>query len=337
MRVFVYNMRDYDERPFFDDICLKEGVEYGYSYEAPTVENAVLARGYDAIDIITCPVDRPRLEALKKAGIRLIISRTVGTDHIDREAAKQLGIDVIGITYTPGAVADYTVMLILMGCRRFKYLTMRTVAQDYGLEGRIGKDLSDSTVGIIGGGPIGKAVARRLSGFDCRILMFDRHTDEEIAGIAEYADFDRVIKESDILSLHLAGRPENRHIIKRDTFAMMKDGVHIINTARGLLMDTEALIDNIESGKVGFAGLDVIENEIGRYYYDHGDEVLTNRQISIINGFPNAFVLPHMAFYTEAAVRDMVVNSIIKGKEYFNGEISRRTGSGTDGTDKERI
>lgn len=320
MRVFVYNMRDYDERPFFDRICSEEGVEYGYSYDAPTVENAELAKGYDAIDIITCPVDRSRLEALKEAGISLIISRTVGTDHIDKEAARELGIDVIGITYTPGAVADYTIMLILMGCRRFKYLTMRTIAQDYGLEARIGKDLSDSTVGLIGGGPIGKAVARRLSGFGCRILIYDRHKDEETGKIAEYADFDTVIKTSDIISLHLAGRPENKHIINADTFDRMKEGVHIINTARGLLMDTEALIDNIENGKVGFAGLDVIENEIGRYYYDHGDEVLTNRQISIINGFPNAFVLPHMAFYTEAAVRDMVVNSIIKGKEYFEGK-----------------
>lgn len=318
MRVFVYNMRDYDERPFFDEICKKTDVEYGFSYEAPTVENAVLAEGYDAIDIITCPVDRPRLEALKKAGIKLIISRTVGTDHIDKEAAAQLGIDVIGITYTPGAVADYTIMLILMGCRRFKYLLMRTMAQDYGLEGRIGKDLSDSTVGLIGGGPIGKAVAKRLSGFGCRILMYDRHPEKINEEHIQYADFEYVIKESDIISLHVAGKPENKHIIDRACFEKMKKGVHLINTARGMLVDTEALIDHLESGKVGFAGLDVTENEIGRYYYDHGDEVLTNRQISIINGFPNAFVLPHMAFYTEAAVRDMVVNSITKGKEYFD-------------------
>ena len=318
MKVFVYDLREFDERRFFDEISEELGIEYGFSYEPPSVENAGLAKGYDAISIITCPVDEPRLTALKEAGIRLIISRTVGTDHVDKEAAARMGIDVLSITYSPSAVADYTIMLMLMGCRHFKYMTMRTIAQDYGLKGRLARDLCTQTVGIIGGGPIGLAVAKRLSGFGCRILISSTHEDESVKEFAQYVRFDDLIRESDIISLHVSGVEKNRHLINAETFTRMKDGVMIINTSRGLVMDTEALIDNLESGKVGFAGLDVIENEIGRYYFDHEDEVLTNRQISIINGFPNAFVTPHMAFYSELAVRDMVVNSMRKIKEYFD-------------------
>lgn len=321
MRVFVYNLRDFDEKPFFDEIASELGIDYGYTDKTPEVENAYLAKGYDAISIITCPIDEKRLIAFKEAGIKMVMSRTVGTDHVDKDAAKRLGIEVCSINYSPSAVADYTVMLILMGCRHFKYMTMRAIAQDFGLRGRLGKDLCNQTVGIIGGGEIGIAVAKRLSGFGCKTLINSTHTDKDIRGIAEYVDFDTLIAESDIISLHVSGVEKNRHLINADAFARMKDGVMIINTSRGLVMDTDALIDNIENGKVAFAGLDVIENEIGRYYFDHENEMLTHRQISIINGFPNAFVTPHMAFYSELAVRDMVVNSMRRIKEYFDDKV----------------
>ena len=320
IKVFVYNLREFDERPFFDAIAYELGIEYASSPEPPALDNISLAKGYDAISIITCPIDEERIKALKAAGIKLIMSRTVGTDHVDKEAAARYGIDVLGITYSPSAVADYTIMLMLMGCRHFKYMTMRTIAQDYGLEGRLGKDLCEQTVGLIGGGPIGAAVAKRLSGFGCRVLINSTHPDSSVSDFARYTDFDTLISESDIISLHVSGVERNRHLINSDTFSRMKDKVMIINTSRGLVMDTEALIDNLESGKIGFAGLDVIENEIGRYYFDHKDEVLTNRQISIINGFPNAFVTPHMAFYSELAVRDMVFNSMQGIFDYFKNK-----------------
>ncbi len=320
IKVFVYNLREFDERPFFDAIASGLDIEYASSSEPPALDNISLAKGYDAISIITCPIDEGRIKALKEAGIKLIMSRTVGTDHVDKEAAARYGIDVLGITYSPSAVADYTIMLMLMGCRHFKYMTMRTIAQDYGLEGRLGKDLCEQTVGLIGGGPIGAAVAKRLSGFGCRVLINSTHPDSSVSDFARYTDFDTLISESDIISLHVSGVEKNRHLINSDTFSRMKDKVMIINTSRGLVMDTEALIDNLESGKIGFAGLDVIENEIGRYYFDHKDEVLTNRQISIINGFPNAFVTPHMAFYSELAVRDMVFNSMQGIFDYFKNK-----------------
>ncbi len=318
MKMFVYSLREYDERQFFDTICGELGIEYDSVPEVPTPDNISLAKGYDVINIITCPIDEERIVKLKEAGVRLIMSRTVGTDHINKEAAARYGIPVMGISYSPCAVADYAIMLMLMGCRKLKYVQLRTIGRDYGLYGRLGRELRDCTVGLYGGGDIGKTVARQLSGFGCRILICDRHPDPEIAGIAEYVDPDRLLSESDILSLHLSGTQENYHIIGADEFACMKDGVMLINTARGLLIDTKAMIDAIESGKIGFAGLDVIENEKGMYYFDHEDRILTNKDFSILNGYPNVIVLPHMAFYTEPAVRDMVVNSTVAAKGFFD-------------------
>ncbi len=320
MKMFVYSLREYDERRFFDNICGELGIEYDSTPDVPTPENIGLAEGFDVINIITCPIDEERIKALKEAGVKLIMSRTVGTDHIDKDAAARYGIPVMGISYSPNAVADYAIMLMLMGCRRLKYIQLRTIGRDYGLYGRLGKELRECTVGLYGGGDIGKTVARQLSGFGCRILICDRHPDEETSGYAEYVDRDILLSESDIISLHLSGTPENFHIIGEKEFSMMKDGVMIINTARGLLIDTKAMIDAIESGKIGFAGLDVIENEKGMYYFDHEDRILTNKDFSILNGYPNVIVLPHMAFYTEPAVRDMVVNSTVAAKKFFDRE-----------------
>ena len=320
MKMFVYSLREYDERPFFDNICGELGIEYDSTPDVPTPDNIALAEGYDVINIITCPIDEERIKKLKEAGVKLIMSRTVGTDHIDKEAAEKYGIPVMNISYSPAAVADYAIMLMLMGCRKLKYVQLRTIGRDYGLKGRLARELRDCTVGLYGGGDIGKTVARQLSGFGCKILICDRHPDEEISKIAEYVDAQRLLSESDIISLHLSGTPENFHLIGSDEFARMKDGVMIINTARGLLIDTKAMIDAIESGKVGFAGLDVIENEKGMYYFDHEDRVLTNKDFSILNGYPNVIVLPHMAFYTDAAVRDMVVNSTLAAKEFFDNK-----------------
>ncbi len=318
MKMFVYSLREYDERKYFDDICGELGVEYESTDVVPTVDNISLADGFDVINIITCPIDEERIIRLKEAGVKLIMSRTVGTDHIDKEAAARYGISVMNISYSPAAVADYAIMLMLMGLRKLKYIAIRTIGRDYGLEGRLGREMHECTVGLYGGGYIGKTVAKELSGFGCKTLICDRHPDEETKKYAEYVDEDRLFAESDIISLHVSGTQENFHMIGREEFAKMKDGVMIINTARGLLIDTPAMIEAIESGKIGFAGLDVIENEKGMYYFDHEDRILTNKDFSILNGYPNVMVLPHMGFYTESAVRDMVVNSVIAANDYFS-------------------
>ena len=157
---------------------------------------------------------------------------------------------------------------------------------------------------------IGKTVVKHLSGFGCRILAYSCYEDEEVKKYAEYVSFDELLTNSDIITLHVPGNAENTHLIDEAAFKKMKDGVIIVNTARGLIVDTQALIAALKSGKVGFAALDTFEGEAGLYYLNKETEKLDNDNMAVLKSFPNVILSPHMAFYTEQAVSDMVENSI---------------------------
>lgn len=176
-----------------------------------------------------------------------------GYDHIDMQAAKDCGIRVGNAPYGPNGVADYAVMLILMSIRNMKRILERTNIQDYTLQGIRGRELSDLTVGVIGTGRIGRTVIRHLSGFGCRILANDPYENEETKQYASYVTLPELWKEADVITLHAPLTEDNFHLIGAETLAQMKDGVVIVNTARGALIDSEALIEGIESGKVGAA------------------------------------------------------------------------------------
>ena len=158
MRLFVYSMRTFDELPFFEKFCAKYNVEYDYTTETPCLENLDMAAGYDVVDVITTVFDKPMLKKLHDLGIKCIATRTIGYDHIDVEYAKELGLGVIHISYSPNSVADYTIMMMLMGCRKMKHIMERAAIQDYTLKGKLGRELPDCTVGIIGTGRIGRTV-----------------------------------------------------------------------------------------------------------------------------------------------------------------------------------
>lgn len=320
MKLFVYSMREYDELAFFETFCREYGVEFGYTTQTPCLENAELAKGYDVIDIITTVMDKPMLDAFDRIGIRCISSRTIGYDHIDTAYAHSLGMGVTHVTYNPASVADYTVMLMLMGCRKMKHIMERAAIQDYTLKGKIGRELSDCTVGVIGTGRIGSMVVKHLTGFGCRVLAYDIYENEETKGMAEYVSLDTLLRQSDVITLHAPATEENYHMIDENAVSKMKDGVMIINCARGALIDTDALIAGIENGKVGFAGLDVVEHESGLYYFNRMGEPLNNPKLAILRSYSNVIVTPHTAFYTDAAVSDMAENSIIGAMKFMNGE-----------------
>lgn len=317
MKIFVYSLREFDEKAFFDKYCKKYGVEYGYTTETPCLENACLAEGYDVIDIITTTMDKPILDKFKSLGVRCISTRTIGYDHIDVEYAKSIGIGVVNVTYSPATVADYTIMLMLIGCRRLKHIMERAAVQDYTLKGKIGRELGNCKVGVIGTGQIGKMVVKELSGFGCEILAYDVKESDEVKKYATYTDFDNLLKESDIITLHAPALDSTHHMINEAAIKDMKSGVIIINCARGSLIDTDALIAGIESGKVGFAGLDVVENESGLYYFNRMGEPLNNPKLAILRSYSNVLVSPHTAFYTEEAVSDMAENSIVNAMNYI--------------------
>ena len=310
MKIFVYNYREFDEADYFQMFSEEYGVELGICTDAPTLENAHLAEGYEYVSIITSKIDGELMERFHRLGVKMVSTRTIGYDHVDIETAKRLGIHVSNVTYSPECVADYTVMLILMSIRKMKRIMQRAEVNDFSLPGIQGRELPNFTVGVLGTGRIGRAVIRDLSGFGCRILAYDKYENEAVKEYAQYADLDTIYRECGLITLHMPLLDDNFHLIDKEAIGKMKDGVVIVNTARGGLIDTKALIEGIERGKVGAAGLDVIEDEFGMYYYDRKSDVLSKRDLYILRGFPNVVVTPHMAFYTDQAVSDMVRHSI---------------------------
>lgn len=310
MKIFVYNYREFDEAEYFQKFSKEYGVELGICTDAPTLENAHLAQGYEYVTIITSKIDRELMKKFHEMGVKMISTRTVGYDHVDIEAAKEFGIHVSNVSYSPECVADYTVMLMLMSIRKMKRIMQRGEINDFSLPGIQGKELPNLTVGVLGTGRIGQAVIRDLSGFGCKIYAYDKYENEAVKERAQYAGLYTIYRECDLITLHMPLLEDNFHLIGKEAISRMKDGVVIVNTARGGLIDTKALIEGIESGKVGAAGLDVIEDEFGMYYYDRKSDVLSKRDLYILRGFPNVVVTPHMAFYTDQAVSDMVKHSI---------------------------
>lgn len=310
LKLFVYNYREFDEAEYFQKFSKEYGVELGICTDAPTLENAHLAEGYEYISIITSRIDHELMEKFHELGVKMISTRTIGYDHVDIETAKRLGIHVSNVSYSPECVADYTIMLMLMSIRKMKRIMQREEINDFSLPGIQGRELPNFTVGVLGTGRIGQAVIRDLSGFGCKIYAYDKYENDFVKERAEYADLDTIYRECDLITLHMPLLDDNFHLIDQDAVSRMKDGVVLVNTARGGLIDTKALIDGLESGKIGAAGLDVIEDEFGMYYYDRKSDVLSKRDLYILRGFPNVIVTPHMAFYTDQAVSDMVKHSI---------------------------
>lgn len=320
MKMFVYNFREFDEGVYFEQITKSCGVTAEYTAQTPAIDNAHWVKGYECVNVITTKIDRPLLEKFKEYGVKYVTTRTIGYDHIDVAAAKELGIRVSNITYTPDTVAEYTVMLMLMAKRKMKRIMERAVIQDYTLKGIIGREINQCVVGIIGTGRIGETVIRDISGFGCKILAYDLQQKDSVKAYAQYTDLDTLLEEADIISLHMPANESNYHMLNKKAIDKMKQGVLIINTARGSLIDSEALISGIESGKVGGAALDVVEKELGLYYNDLRATVLDNRELAILKSFPNVIVTPHMAFYTEEAIHDMVKNSIESYCMFAKGE-----------------
>lgn len=320
MKVTVYNCREFDEKELFIRYANELGLELNLCAQAPTLENAEITKDSECVDIITSKITRELMAAFHENGVKYLITRTIGYDHIDIEAAREFGIKVGNAPYGPNGVADYTVMLILMSIRKMKRIMERTNIQDYTLAGIQGKELKDLTVGVVGTGRIGKTVIHNLSGFGCKIIAYDPYEQDEVKQYAEYMPLKQIFEEADVITLHTPLTDDNYHMIDEHSLAIMKDGVVIINTARGALIDSQALIGAVESGKIGAAGLDVVENEFGLYYYDHKSDILNNRELAILRGFPNVTVSHHMAFYTDNCVETVVRDSLISCKLFMEGK-----------------
>ena len=229
MKMYVYSMREFDELPYFEQYCSQNEVEWAYTRETPCMDNLEKAKGYGVVNIITTVINKEMIDKWHDMGVKCIATRTIGYDHIDCDYAKSLGMGVIHITYSPATVADYTIMMMLMGCRKIQYIMQRAQIQDYTLQGKIGRELPGMTVGIIGTGKIGKTVIRHLSGFGCKILAYDIYESDEVRQYAQYTDLDTIYRECDIISLHAPATEDNYHMIGARALDKMKKGIILIN------------------------------------------------------------------------------------------------------------
>ncbi|MDO4292802.1 MAG: D-isomer specific 2-hydroxyacid dehydrogenase family protein [Eubacteriales bacterium] len=310
MEIAAFEVRK-DEEALFSQASSQFGCTIRCFEEILTPQNARKAEGCSAVTTLGRSVfDRKLLECLHHMGIRCVATRTVGYDHIRLPEAKRLGIQVCNSGYGPEGVADYTVMMILLCLRNYKQALWRAQVNDYSLYGLQGRELKDLTVGIVGPGHIGRAVIKNLSGFGCRILTCSSHRDPEIQRFAKYRDLDGLYRESDVISFHLPLNDDTHHMVNRESLAKMKDGVVLINTARGELMDIRALEWGIESQKIGALAMDVIEGERGIYHEDKRCDIIKNKDMAYLRQFPNVVMTQHLAFYTDAAVQSMVMQSI---------------------------
>lgn len=320
MKIFMYSLREFDELKYCEKCKEEMDIDFAYTSQYPSLENACLAKGFDAVSSTPCDMPAALIDRFHELGVKYITCRSIGYDHVDLKRAKEYGMRVSNVSYPPEGVANYAIMMMLMCTRKMPHIMKRAEVQDYSLKGKLGRDLSSCTVGVIGTGKIGAALIRHLSGFGCRILAYDIYQNPEVVPYGEYVDLDTLFRESHIISLHTNATENNYHLICRETLEKMQDGVIIINTARGKLIHDEALIEALESGKVAAAGLDVVEDENGLYYYNHAGENMSNRTLAILRSFPNVILSPHTAFYTEEDVENMVKGCFESLKAFEMGE-----------------
>ncbi|MCI3928127.1 D-lactate dehydrogenase VanH [Streptomyces sp. AN091965] len=299
---------DQDEALLFREIAPRFGVVPTITKAAVSEANIDLAVGNRCISIgHKTRVTRATLSALSRAGVEYLSTRSVGYNHIDVSHAESVGISVGNVAYSPDSVADYTLMLMLMAVRHAKATVRRTDAHDYRLSEIRGKELRDLTVGVVGTGRIGTAVIDRLRGFGCHVLAYDNRPKTA----ADYVPIDELLRHSDIVTLHTPLTAETRHLIDRRRIGQMKNGAFIVNTGRGPLIDTEALLRALESGRLGGAALDVLDGEEGIFYTDCRNKPIGNRSLLRLQELPNVLISPHTAYYTDHALSDTIRNSLI--------------------------
>lgn len=319
MKVKAFSTRP-DEDPYYDLFSKKYGLEIVRDTDGLTMENIDSVKGYEGLSLVLDGnLTDEVLKALADRGVKFIGLRTIGFDGINLKLAEDLGIRISHAAYSPYSVANYTVMLMLMCIRKALYILLRSHTADDSLGNVQGMEMQNMTVGVIGTGRIGKAVIQNLSGFGCKIIAYDIHP-SDIPNV-EYVPLDELYHRSDIITLHTFLSPETRHMLNSKAFAKMKDGVIIINAARGALIDSSDLIDAIENGKVGGAGIDCFEGEEEVVRMDHlYDDRVKNHDYIVLKSFQNTIVSPHVAFYTDQAVSDMVRTSLESLKQFGQGE-----------------
>jgi D-lactate dehydrogenase len=322
MQVTVFSTKPYDER-FLRAANEQAGHELVFLEPRLSAATAPLAAGSDAVcAFVNDDLGAEVLTALARGGVRLVALRSAGFNHVDLATAARLGITVARVPgYSPYAVAEHCAGLILALNRKIHRAHRRIRDNNFALTGLLGFDLHGKTVGVIGTGRIGVCFIRIMAGFGCRVLAHDPYPNDQAreAG-AEYAPLEKLLAESHIVALHCPLTPETYHLINRERIGQMRDGAMLINTSRGALVDTAAVIDGLKTGKLGHLGLDVYEEEADLFFEDLSDQVLRDDVFSRLISFPNVLVTGHQAFFTEEALDNIAATTIANLTAFERGK-----------------
>jgi D-lactate dehydrogenase len=304
----------------FSEVNKEFNFELTYFESRMYEKTAPLAKGFDAICVfVNDSVQAPVIDMLKESGVKLIALRCAGFNNVDIKKAYEKGIGVVRVpAYSPYAVAEHTLGMILALNRKFHKAFSRVRDGNFALDGLLGFDLHKKTVGVIGTGKIGQIFIRLIRGFDCKVLAYDKFPNKQLEeeGL-EYVGLQELYAISDVISLHCPLNHETYHIINDYAIESMKDNVMIVNTSRGKLIDTAAVINGLKSGKVGYLGLDVYEEEEKLFFEDLSETVIQDDQFVRLQTFPNVLITSHQAFFTKEAVDNIARTTFTNIREYL--------------------
>ena len=317
-RIAVYSTQAHDRR-FLDAANAAGRFELVYLEPRLDALTAPAAAGAQAVCLfVNDRADAPALEALARQGVRLIALRCAGFNNVDLEAAQRLGIAVARVPeYSPHAVAEHTVAIILTLNRKIHRAYARVREGNFALDGLLGFDLHGRTVGVVGTGKIGEQVVRIMAGFGCRVLAFDPQPNPACAAVgAHYVTLPELLGASDVVTLHCPLTPQTHHLIDARAIATMRPGAMLVNTSRGGVIDTPAVIEALKSGALGSLGLDVYEEEGDLFFRNLSDQVIRDDVFARLLTFPNVVITGHQAFFTEDALR-AIAETTLRNVEQF--------------------
>ncbi|MAR66377.1 MAG: hydroxyacid dehydrogenase [Crocinitomicaceae bacterium] len=312
MKAAVYSIHQF-EKPYL--LEANDGKHELVLIDARLSETTTsLADGCEAISIFTGDkADARVLEALHKTGVKYLALRSAGFNHVDLAKTKELNMKVARVpAYSPYAIAEHTVAMILALNRKLIRANRRVMELNFSLDGLVGFDMNGKTAGVIGTGKIGSVLVRILHGFGCRILAYDKEENKELIDRyqVEYTSCESLCEQSDIITLHVPLNEDTRYIIDKHCIEKMKPGVMLINTSRGGLVNTKAVIDALKTRHIGFFGMDVYEEEEGLFFEDHSEDILQDDTIARLMTFKNVLITSHQAFLTETALRNIAETTV---------------------------
>lgn len=323
MKVAFFDSHRFEQNVFKDE-NEKSHHEITFFETRLTEQSANLAAGFPCIcAFVNDRLDRNTLQILSSNGTKLIALRSAGFNHVDLKAAHEFGLKVVRVPeYSPHAVAEHAVALILSLNRKIHRAYNRVRESNFSLEDLVGFDLFKKSVGLVGTGRIGSVLARILTGFGCEVIAHDIIQDPKLIEIGvKYVSLNELLSKSDIISLHVPLTPQTHHLIDEKALSLTKPGVMIINTGRGALINTKALIQFLKSGHIGYAGLDVYEEEEGIFFENLSEQILHDDQLARLLTFPNVLLTSHQAFLTQEALSN-IAQTTLQNISDFEGGIS---------------